>query len=354
MSEASRQACSELCQHRDILAEAIVARQYARQPELWKPYSDRGRAMAVRDVLHHLDYLAHATLVEEQSLFLDYTGWLKVLFLYRSLPDSGLRCTLECCGEVISETLTQESVSCIQPYIRAARDYLPHAPLTVEPFIAKDEPYADLARKYLATLLEGSRSQAGYLIGEAIAGGATVEDMYLYVFQPCQWEIGRLWQMNKISVADEHFCTAATQLIMSQLYGHIFSGRSHDLRMVSACVGDELHEIGARMVADLFETHGWDTVYLGANVPVEGIISAIMKHSPNVLAVSVTLVSHLGTAKDMIARIREAGSGDDLKIMVGGYPFRIAPGLSKQIGADATALDGRQAVDTANSIVSTG
>jgi len=42
----------------------------------------------------------------------------------------------------------------------------------------------------------------------------------------------------------------------------------------------------------------------------------------------------------------------NLKIMAGGYPFGIVPELGKSIGADATAKNARQAVKTANSIMS--
>ena len=37
-------------------------------------------------------------------------------------------------------------------------------------------------------------------------------------FEPVQHEIGRLWQINHISVAHEHYCTSVTQMIMSELY----------------------------------------------------------------------------------------------------------------------------------------
>ena len=63
-------------------------------------------------------------------------------------------------------------------------------------------------------------------------------------------EVGRLWQMNRLSVAQEHYVTAATQLIMSQLYPLVFRTARRDRRIVAACVGGELHELGVRMVAD--------------------------------------------------------------------------------------------------------
>jgi len=95
--------------------------------------------------------------------------------------------------------------------------------------------------------------------------GFLYKELYLKVSQRTQREVGRLWQLNRISVAQEHFCTGATQQIMAFLYPHLFRGGSKARRVLVACVGKELHEIGARMVADFFELEGWDSYFIGAN-----------------------------------------------------------------------------------------
>ncbi|WP_425342659.1 B12-binding domain-containing protein [Methanolobus bombayensis] len=47
--------------------------------------------------------------------------------------------------------------------------------------------------------------------------------------------MGRLWQINYISVAQEHFCTAVTQKIMAKLYPYIISDTISDRNVVAAC-----------------------------------------------------------------------------------------------------------------------
>jgi hypothetical protein len=85
-------------------------------------------------------------------------------------------------------------------------------------------PHGALAERYLELVRAGRRGEASDLILEAVRGGVHVKEIYLHVFQPAQWEVGRLWQTGQLSVAQEHFCTAATQWIMSQLYPWVFSG----------------------------------------------------------------------------------------------------------------------------------
>lgn len=76
-----------------------------------------------------------------------------------------------------------------------------------------------------------------------MAAGTPVKEIHLHVFQPAQYEVGRLWQMNRITVAQEHYCTAATQLIMSQLYPHIFASVKNGCTLGATCVGGDLHEV---------------------------------------------------------------------------------------------------------------
>ncbi|WP_025719581.1 cobalamin B12-binding domain-containing protein [Paenibacillus sp. 1-18] len=58
---------------------------------------------------------------------------------------------------------------------------------------------------------------------------------------------------------------------------------------MAACVGSEQHEIGLRMLADLFEMDGWDTYYLGANVPDWSLVQAIVSYKADVVAISATM-----------------------------------------------------------------
>ncbi|HEY5309978.1 MAG TPA: cobalamin B12-binding domain-containing protein, partial [Casimicrobiaceae bacterium] len=51
-------------------------------------------------------------------------------------------------------------------------------------------------------------------------------------------------------------------------------------------VSGDLHELGARMVADFFEMEGWDSYYTGANTPTGGVVQAIVERRPDVLAIS--------------------------------------------------------------------
>ena len=199
---------------------------------------------------------------------------------------------------------------------------------------------------YVDNLLKGHRDLALSLVLNKVKSGVPVKDIYTQIFQPVQYEIGRLWQTNKISVAQEHYATAVSQLVMSQLYPHIFSTQRTGYRMVAACVGNELHEIGIRMVSDFFEIAGWDTYYLGANTPAESIIQSINQKQADVVALSVTMSSQILKTQSLIADIRQ-GSDPRVKVLVGGHPFNVEPMAWRRVGADGYAANAEQAIEMA-------
>lgn len=326
------------------LAERIVALQYGRESDRWGQYGEVGRAKSVRDSGYHLAYLAEAWDADDPSLFAEYVAWVKALFANLGFAESVLPNTLACTREVLAESLPAPVRERALAILDAGIESLRAAPTDLPSLIGDTTPLDDLTHAYLDALLRGDRQTASRTILDAVGQGMSVRDIYLQVFQRSQREIGRLWQTNRISVAQEHYCTAATQLIMSQLYPYIFTGTRKAQRLVVACVDGELHEIGARMVADFLEMEGWDTYFLGANTPPESVLRTVEERHAEVLALSATMTFHVSRVSDLIDGLRATPALSGTSVLVGGYPFNISPDLWRRIGADGYAPDAASAV----------
>ncbi|MCX7668858.1 MAG: cobalamin-dependent protein [Anaerolineae bacterium] len=333
------------------LAEAIVARQYQEQGAFWERYGPAGRQKSLQDAGYHLTYLAEALAANDVTLFTDYIAWVRALFAGLGFPETALADTLRWMGAALQTILPPTTWPAVSAYLTAAQSELPPAAATPPTFLSGDSPLTQLGRQYLNALLAADRRTASRLILAAVEQGTSVREIYLHVFQPVQREIGRLWQLNQVSVAQEHFCTAATQMIMSQLYPYIFGTHKINRRLVATCVGGELHEIGMRMVADFLEMDGWDTYFMGANTPLESILRTVRERQADLLAVSATMTFHVPKVRELIAAVRAADGGRRLPIIVGGYPFNVAPAIFESVGADGTARDADEAVALADRLV---
>jgi MerR family transcriptional regulator, light-induced transcriptional regulator len=351
MQSANLTTCQAIVGKRDLLADNIVARHYSLRPELATRYGDAGRTKCVADAKRHLDALSQAIAAGRSALFMDYVAWAKIVLSSRGIPVQDLAKNLEACCHTLADVLPSDQAAIAQQYILDSLSYLPALPTTTPSFLISGRPLSDLAQKYLDALLRASRREASQMVMDAVDRGTSVRDVYLHVFQRSQYEIGRLWQSNQISVAQEHLCTAATQLIMSQFYSFIFRTERKNRRAVAACVGGDLHEIGIRMVADFFEMDGWDTFYLGADVPSDSVVQTVIDREAHVLAVSTTLLTHIGSLAELIAAVRSNRACVELRILVGGYPFNVATDLWREVGADGYAADAVQAVDLADQLL---
>ena len=195
-----------------------------------------------------------------------------------------------------------------------------------------------LADRYLETILSGDRRGALRLIAEALDAGAPVPDLYLDVLQPAQVALGRLWQENRISVAQEHLATGITQLAIAHLYQHLPSSAPNGYKVLVACVAGELHDLGARIVADFFEMAGFEVRFLGANVPPESLLAMLRAERPDVLALSLALTAHLPALREVLERVREEADPVPL-LVVGGNVLDWMPGLPQRVGVDVAGSD---------------
>jgi len=170
---------------------------------------------------------------------------------------------------------------------------------------------------------------------------------YVEVIEPSLYEVGRRWETGKISVAQEHLATAVVNKVMLALF--LRSGLRDAIKpkVVIVAAPNELHEVGAYMVADLLEQQGWDVDYLGANMPKAGLLEYLQVNKPYFLGLSVVMPFHLAAVREIIEAIRSDAGLYGVRIMVGGAAFRHCEDLWRQVGADAFAVDGHAAITIA-------
>jgi MerR family transcriptional regulator, light-induced transcriptional regulator len=202
----------------------------------------------------------------------------------------------------------------------------------------------DTLHEYLAAVRGGDRRRAMDVVMNAQRQGADLARLYMEVFQPALREVGRLWERNELSVAEEHLATAITQAIMARLYTEAPLPRERGLSLVAACAEYERHEVGLRMLCDFLDLEGWTTTFLGASVPTNSLARMVCERSPNVLAMSASLAPHVPQLRQTIRAVKEACGDKPPVVLVGGRVFHDTPELAYAIGADYTARDATEAV----------
>jgi methanogenic corrinoid protein MtbC1 len=343
----SDQAVRDVIQARKgMLAAAIVQRQWKLRPDLERRYGPEGYAKCLEDAQFHLQYLAEAIGASEPKLFSDYITWAKVMLGSRKIPTEDLWSHLQVVRDVVADALPEDMRGTAQAYVNSAIETFPRYPFEIPTLLDDSNPLSELARSYLTSLLRFERHVATKLIQDAVESGASIKDIYCHVFESCQREIGRLWQLNSATVAQEHYCTASTQLVMALLYPRMFADNRPKIgTIVAACVPGELHELGPRILCDLLEMEGWDTIYLGANLPQASFLQTVKARRPAMVAISATMTFHINAVRQVVSALRSSDVDPEMKIMVGGYAFQHSPELWRSVGADGYAVDASEAID---------
>ena len=210
---------------------------------------------------------------------------------------------------------------------------------------------AALTARYLVAQLDGDRRGAIRLIlEEGLGAGISVPDLYLRVIQPAQREIGRLWEENHLSVAEEHLATAISQLVLAHLYPCLPREPSNGRRVLIVCVAVEIHDMGTRVIADFFEMAGFEVRYLGANVPTDSLVAMAREHAPDFILLSATMSFHIPALRKTVGQLRQA-LGDGPTLAAGGHALAWAPGLPGQLGLEIAGGDADVVVAAAQRVL---
>ena len=342
-----KNVANAILQQKNRVARVVTEKYFERRPELASRWGEAGVKRCTEDTEYHLAYLAEAVRFDSPALFLDYIGWAKVLLSSLRIAETDLIENLELMRQELRK-VDGETFEPADRIIELAVAAIPKMPTEPESPLKPGEPLHDVANEWVGLLLRKEAREARQLIMSSVKSGTRILEIYEHVLTPSLHEVGRLWQLRRITEAEEHYCSQVTQHVLALLSAQIAPPRNKKTAL-GFCVGNEPHDVGIRIVMDCFAVHGWGAVCLGANVPMRNIPSMLQQWAPDVVAISTTMTYNLAETEMIIQRVKSE-SGANRKqpmILVGGRPFNISPELQKVMGADFTAQSCPQVITCA-------
>lgn len=173
---------------------------------------------------------------------------------------------------------------------------------------------------FLESLLAGDRLGSSRMVRELLGKNIPVQTIYEELIKEALYRVGERWENNQITVAEEHLATSVAEAVMNELFPQLVNKTRLKKRVMLACVENELHQVGVKMVADVFEMKGWDSFFLGTNVPVRDLVSYARKIRPDLFALSASIYFHMPVLQNMLSMIR--ASFPETPVLLGGQAFR--------------------------------
>ena len=207
----------------------------------------------------------------------------------------------------------------------------------------------EMLARYLEPLLRGDRKGCRAVIEEAMQSGIPANSVYVHIIWPVMVEIESLLQQDKITVVEEHLATRVNRTIVDQLQNKLPRRPGKSKKVVVCCAPDELQELGAQMMTDLFESDGWDVRFLGGGLTNDDILSFINEYGGDILLIYGTAPKQAPSVRRLIDTIKSVNAWPNMRILVSGGLFNRAEGLWQEMEADLYAATPVEALDLAAS-----
>lgn len=180
------------------------------------------------------------------------------------------------------------------------------------PSLAPQRPSA-LAECLSATESLDAEALSDALKREAVVNG--IESTLRTLIVPFIQEIESRWLIGSLGIAHEHLASAVLRSTLDEMR-HSIPVKPSAPRMVVGTPTGQTHELGALIASVVCAVHGWNVVYLGANLPADDIAGAVRRTGASGIALSI--VHPEGDPSLMSDLVRLRGLVGSLEILVGG------------------------------------
>lgn len=248
---------------------------------------------------------------------------------------------------LLSRTIEQEIV----PRLVLARRATPDRPVGPPPGTAPVHPGEGDQLARLAMAPDAAEARA--FVESVLARGTALETVFLDLLAPAARRLGELWSDDLCDFTQVTMGLWCLHQLLRESGGDVpepLLRRENDRRILLVPVPGEQHAFGLAMVATMFRRCGW-TVWSEPLASSNDLVGIVRNEWFSVVGFSLSCASRLEALATNIRRVRRASRNPAVGILVGGPVFVERPELVVMVGADATAIDARQATLQAESLV---
>jgi DNA-binding transcriptional MerR regulator len=204
-----------------------------------------------------------------------------------------------------------------------------------------EPPVADARmRELLACAVDFDVPRLEWLIAEAFDADdlATTIDEWLL---PALAHLGTAWQRGEVSVAGEHFVSAAVHRRLALVFQSYSSTAHGGPRVVAGLPRGARHELGVLAFSGVLRSRGVSVTYLGADLPIEAWVGTVRLIAPEAVVLAAPTVEDLPSVREAVEALTPLTT-----VLLGGAHQELVDGaehLGHRAGAAASALADRLA-----------
>jgi len=194
-------------------------------------------------------------------------------------------------------------------------------------------------------LLMLDNEQAEIIVRDSISRGSPIEIATELVSQTLQ-RIGEAWEKGELALSQVYMSGIICEKIIDMVLPPSSQIRKSQPKMAIA-VFEDYHLLGKRIIYSTLRASGFELTDLGGGLQTDNLVKIVKKNKIKILLLSVLMLPSALRIKELKQRL----SNTDVKIIVGGAPFRFDTNLWKEVGADGFGYDSSEAIEIVSKLM---
>jgi len=154
-------------------------------------------------------------------------------------------------------------------------------------------------------------------------------------------KIGDEWEEGKLSLSQVYMSGIICEDLVEN-YLPKFSFSYNKNPKIAIAVLQDYHALGKRIVYSIIRASGYDIIDFGQGLSVEEILEKTIEQKIEFLLISTLMLNSALQVKRLVEILKKINP--DVKIIVGGAPFRLDEGLWEKVNADADGKTGTEVI----------
>jgi methanogenic corrinoid protein MtbC1 len=158
--------------------------------------------------------------------------------------------------------------------------------------------------------------------------------------------IGDAWEKGNLALSQVYMSGIICEELIDKILPPQSSVRISQPKMAIG-VFEDYHLLGKRIVYSTLRASGFELTDLGGGLSIETLVDVVVNEKIKILLLSVLMLPSALRIKELKKKL----TGIDVKVIVGGAPFRFDEKLWKEVEADGYGKDSSDAIKIVNQLM---
>ncbi len=159
---------------------------------------------------------------------------------------------------------------------------------------------------FFRIILAGEEDRAHALVNDLLAHRVDLQTIYLDVFEWAMHRVGESYVQGETDEAHEHMASQITDRMMGRVAHFYTPVARRPYRALLGGVAGNRHVLGLRMLSDGLRTLGWETLFLGPDVPTASFLATAKSERPDLIVMTCMLEEHWEALDFLLRQLRAA------------------------------------------------